>query len=97
MKSMNEGLALLSTYDNYFESGILNLPLALATIIGSLESSSKNIFFLVDYSSTSSDGIPLTSMIIDNYSISFSPGNIGYPVNNSVNIQPKLHISIAVV
>jgi len=30
------------------------------------------------------------------YSYSFSPGNKGYPINNSETIHPKLHISIGV-
>ena len=79
-----------------FESGILTFPLVLGGGIGS-QLSSKNIFLLVDCSRTCSDGNPLISIIIDSYSISLSPGNIGNPVNSSINIHPKLHISIAAV
>ncbi len=97
MKSMNDGLEFFKICWSDLESGILIFPLALGTIIGSLEFSSKNIFLLVDCSRTSSAGTPFISMIIDNYSISVSPGNIGNPVNSSISMQPKLHISMAVV
>lgn len=38
---------------------------------------------------TLSGGAPNTSMMQANCSISFSPGNVGYPVYSSANIQPK--------
>ena len=56
--------------------------------------SSKNSFFLVAWIKTLGGGIPLTSIIRDNYSCSLSPGNIGYPVNSSTKMHPKLHMSI---
>jgi len=43
------------------------------------------------------DGIPHTSIIIANYSISSSPGNNGNPIQNSAIMHPKDHISMLVV
>ena len=48
-----------------------------------------------DASSTFWLGIPRISMIQLNWSASSSPGKRGIPVTNSLNIHPKLHISIA--
>jgi len=42
-------------------------------------------------------GTPKTSMIIENYSFSLSPGKSGNPVNSSTAMHPKLHMSMAVV
>ena len=97
MKSMKEGLEFWRIMCRDFESGILHLPLELGVRIGSSVLGSKNIFLRVDCSRTESGGIPLTSIIIDNYSISLSPGKIGNPVKSSIKMQPKLHMSIAVV
>jgi len=36
-------------------------------------------------------------MIKESYSCSLSPGKRGTPVNNSVRMHPKLHMSIAAV
>lgn len=74
--------------------GTLIFPLELGVKIGSPVYSSKNNFLLVDCSNTRSEGTPLISIINPNCSYSFSPGNMGYPVNSSANMQPKLHISI---
>lgn len=96
MKSMNDGDEHLITYWSVFDPGILSLPLeSVVTSKGSSVSSSKNILLLVELSNTCSEGNPLSSIISDSCSYSFSPGKIGYPVNSSTKMQPKLHISMA--
>lgn len=96
IKSIKEGEVHPMTYLKGLVPGILSFPReSVVTSNGSSVSSSKNIFDLVDWSSICSDGSPLTSIISDSYSCSFSPGKIGYPVNNSTRMHPKLHISIA--
>lgn len=42
-------------------------------------------------------GMPRISMIHASCSCSFSPGNNGSPVYNSAKIQPRLHMSIAIL
>lgn len=76
--------------------GFLIFPLEFCTNIGLL-SSVKNFFFLYETFNTSVEGMPQTSMIIANYSISSSPGNSGNPIQNSAIMHPKDHISIEVV
>ena len=96
MKSKNDGELHLISCCRLFDPGILNLPLeSVVTSKGSSVSSSKKILLLVDWSKTYSGGIPLSSIISESCSYSFSPGNIGYPVKSSTRIQPKLHMSIA--
>jgi len=94
IRSRKESLWHLKTFSSDLELGILILPLEFNTGKG-WSSSSKNIFFLVDYSRMWAGGTPLTSMIRAIYSCSDSPGKIGNPVNSSMSMQPKLHISIA--
>jgi len=79
-----------------FVPGFLILPLEFYTNIGLL-SSVKNFFFLYETFKTSFAGIPQTSIIIANCSISSSPGKRGNPIQNSAIIHPNDHISIDVV
>ena len=97
MKSWNDELCVFRIALNDLAPGILRCPLPFFVMIGYSVSSSKNICLLVAISSTSSGGTPTTSYIIDNYSYSLSPGKIGNPVYNSIRMQPKLHMSMAVV
>jgi hypothetical protein len=53
-----------------------------------------NKCFLCATYSTLFEGIPITSIINCNYSLSFVPGNNGNPVNNSIMMHPMLHMSI---
>lgn len=76
--------------------GCLIFPLEVGLSIGLLSSLKKNSF-LVDISSTLSGGMSSTSQILAICSYSSWPGKIGYPISNSHKIQPKLHMSIAVV
>jgi hypothetical protein len=43
----------------------------------------------------SAEGVPSKSVMSSNWCTTFFPGNKGFPVNNSANIQPMLQISIA--
>lgn len=56
----------------------------------------KNALVLLHPSSIFLGGIPSTSIMHANWSPSSSPGNNGYPVNNSAKMHPKLHMSIAI-
>ena len=60
-------------------------------------SSSKKTFRLVALAMRDLGGSPITSMIAPIWSFSFSPAKSGMPAKHSNIMQPKLHMSMAVV
>jgi len=73
--------------------GLQTFPQEFSYGLG-LPSHSKNKWALPPVQSRSMSGIPIISIKYPIYSYSVSPGNNGYPVNNSVRMHAKDHISI---
>ena len=94
-KSRKASSSHFRTCCRVFEDGFRRRPFE-ETVSRGFPIESKNNFFRVLFSIKCFSGGPKTSMMHANCSCSFSPGNIGYPVYNSANMQPTLHMSIGI-
>lgn len=93
-KSTKSSSSQRRTWARVFVPGLLLRPFEFTTGRGApVESKKSRLRELRLIKSLS--GRPSTSIMQDSCSCSFSPGKIGKPVLSSANIQPKLHISIA--
>lgn len=97
IKSWKESLWQRSISSNGLLEGTLKLLWESFDKNGSFVWSSKKTFLREAWERMLEDGNPITSMIKESYSYSLSPGKRGTPVNNSVRMHPKLHMSIAAV
>jgi len=92
-KSKNNLSLHFRTCASVFDAGFRFLPRELGTT-RTAKLPSKKSFLRVELSTNDLGGKPIVSIIHSNCSVSFSPGNSGYPVYNSANIQPRLHMSM---
>ena len=97
IKSENEGSSDFTISESFLELGVYSLLLWVDWICRGMKFELKNDIHLLSCLITLTGGIPFTSIISCICSDSSSLANKGTPVNNSYNMHPKLHISIAVV
>lgn len=94
MKLTNSGFCTLCITDSrLLVAGCLMNPLLFGDILGRLLEW-KNILRRLAAIIRLIGGTPSISIMHCNCSVSFSPGNIGFPVNSSTNIHPNDHMSI---
>lgn len=92
-KSKKGSSSHLRTCWRVFDDGRRRRPFE-DTVSRGLPSESKKSFLRVLFSMRCFSGGPKTSMMHASCSCSFSPGNIGTPVNSSAKIHPRLHMSM---
>lgn len=99
-KSMKSSLAHLRMCSRVLLEGFLACLLGRGLPLESKNTSALLALYQLSSANTLSNpigGAPITSMIRFICSVSDSPGNMGTPMKSSTKMQPKLHMSMAVV